>query len=334
MSTKVTLHDLAKETGFSVSTISRVLSGSDKYADDTRNAVLEAAKKLQYKTRRLNPNDFPKSHYNIALITDFHEGEFYSSFFYGYSQAAPLNNVRISLISLNEPREMIKEYIGLFSDQYYDGAILFIPALTRKDYEAITKDIPADFPMISNALIENPLLHTITFDGYSAGHMAAEHFRQKGHSKVGIIKGPISKAESRFRYNGFADYVHQHPAMQNVYEFHGDFNYQSGVQAFEAYQESPVKPTAIFVSNDLMCHGFIETAKDAGLNIPDDVALLGYDDLPMCLHTRPLLCSIKTDFAALAHASLETLLRLKNSTSQQIGLLSLIPVTLVERHSC
>lgn len=333
MNTKVTLHDLSKATGFSVSTISRVLGGSDKYAEDTRNTILETAKKLQYKTKRISPTDFPKSHYNIALITDFHEGEFYASFFYGYVQAAPRCNVRISLISLNDARETIKDYIGLFSDQYYDGAILFIPALTRKDYEAISKDIPEDFPMISNALIENPLLHTITFDGYSAGHMTAEHFFERGHRNVGIIKGPFTKAESRFRYNGFADFVNQHPEMANVFEFEGDFNYDSGVKAFEAYHRSPVKPSAIFVANDLMCHGFIETAKDSGLRIPEDVALLGYDDLPMCLHTRPLLSSVKTDFSTLAQASLETLIRLKNSSTQQNGLLSLIPVSLVIRNS-
>jgi len=333
MNTKITLHDLSKATGFSVSTISRVLGGSDKYAEETRNIILETAKKLQYKTKRISPTDFPKSHYNIALITDFHEGEFYASFFYGYVQAAPLNNVRISLISLNDARETIKDYIGLFSDQYYDGAILFIPALTRKDYESIINDVPDDFPMVSNALIENPLLHTITFDGYSAGHMAAEHFYLKGHKNVGIIKGPLSKAESRFRYNGFADYVNHHPSMNLSFEFQGDFNYDSGLKAYEAYDHLDTKPTAIFVSNDLMCHGFIESAKDNGISIPDDVALLGYDDLPMCLHTRPLLSSINTDFTELAKASLETLLRLKNNGNLSTGLLSLIPVTLSIRHS-
>jgi DNA-binding LacI/PurR family transcriptional regulator len=333
MTTKTTLTDLAKATGYSVSTISRVLGGSDKYADDTRNTILDAAKELGYKTKRFSPNDYPKTHHNIALITDFHEGEFYASFFYGYVQAAHISNVRISLISLNEPREMIKDYIGLFSDQYYDGAILFVPALIRQDYEAILKDVPEDFPMVSNALIENPLLHTITFDGYSAGHMAADHFFNKGHKNVGIVKGPVAKAESRFRYNGFVDYVNHHKSMQLVFEFQGDFNYESGVKAFEAYHSLPVKPSAIFLSNDLMCHGFIETAKDAGLSIPEDVALLGYDDLPMCLHTRPLLSSIKTDFSTLAKASIDTLIRLKSSNTQQPGLLSLIPVTLTIRNS-
>jgi DNA-binding LacI/PurR family transcriptional regulator len=330
---KVTLQDISKETGYSLSTVSRVLNGSDKYSEDTRESIIEAARKLQYNSKKVRSSDFHKSHQNIALITDFHEGEFYSSYFYGYVQATAGTNIRISLISLNDPREMIKDYIGLFSDQYYDGAIIFVPALKREDYEVIARDIPDDFPVVSNALIESPILNTITFDGYSAGHMAAEHFKKLGHKKVGIIKGPLTKAESRFRYNGFVDFVNHESEMKLVLEAPGDFNYDSGVTAFQHYLESPEKPTAVFVSNDLMCQGFVESVKDHGLSIPEDIAILGYDDLPMCMHSRPLLSSIKTNFETLAKASLESIFDSKANLSRSHGLLSLIPVTLIARQS-
>jgi DNA-binding LacI/PurR family transcriptional regulator len=330
---KVTLQDLSNETGYSLSTVSRVLNGSDKYSEDTRKTIIDAARRLQYNLNRVRQTDFPKSHHNIALITDFHEGEFYSSYFYGYVRATANSNIRISLISLNDPREMIKDYIGLFSDQYYDGAIIFIPALVREDYEVIAKDIPEGFPVVSNALIESPILNTITFDGYSAGHMAAEHFYKLGHKKVGIVKGPLTKAESRFRYNGFVDYVNQSPDMNLVFETPGNFNYDAGVAAFHSYMESYDRPTAIFISNDLMSQGFNETAKDHNISIPQDVALLGYDDLPMCMHSRPQLSSIKTNFETLAKASLESIFDAKSNSKRSHGLLSLIPVSLIARQS-
>lgn len=330
---KVTLQDLSNDTGFSLSTVSRVLNGSDKYSEQTREKIIDAARRLQYNISRIRSNDYPKTHQNIALITDFHEGEFYSSFFYGYVKATANSDIRISLLSLHDPREMIKDYIGLFSDQYYDGAIIFVPALVREDYEAILKDIPDGFPVVSNALIENPVLNTITFDGYSAGHMAAEHFFKLGHKKVGIVKGTGTKAESRFRYNGFVDYVKQSPEMSLVFESFGDFNYNAGVAAFNQFMKLEDRPTAIFISNDLMCQGFNESAREHNISIPKDVALLGYDDLPMCLHSHPQLSSIKTNFETLAKASLKSIFDAKNSANKSHGLLSLIPVTLITRES-
>lgn len=330
---KVTLQDIAESTGYSLSTISRVLNGSDKYAEETRNVILETARKLDYAGIRVKNTLQPKKYLNIALLTDFHEGEFYASYFSGYVKAATSKDIRISLISLLDPHEMIREYIGLLSDQYYDGAILFVPELNRSDYEAVLEDIPDGFPIVSNALIESPVLTTITFDGYSGGHLAASHLWQRKYKNVGIIKGPFNKAESRFRFNGFADFVTQNPDMELVFTYDGDFNFGSGVEAFTAYLKSEVKPRAVFISNDLMCHGFVEAAKSNGLRIPEDIAVLGYDDLPMCVHTHPTLSSVKTDFVALAEASLQRLVERHKNPDLSGGMLTLIPVSLESRES-
>lgn len=330
---KITLQDIASETGYSSSTVSRVLNGSDKYSDETKSIIFESARRLNYLSTKIRPADHPKSYLNIALLTDFHEGEFYASFFYGYVQASKGMNLRISLISLMNPKEMIKDYIGIYSDQYFDGAIIFVTALKREDYEKIATDIPDGFPVISNALIESPVLTTITFDGYSGGHIAASHFNKQGYKKVGIIKGPQFKAESRFRFNGFADYVNQSSEMTLVMEYLGNFNYESGVKAYEEFQKLAIKPEAIFISNDLMTHGFIDSAKADGLNIPGQIAVLSYDDLPMSVHSHPKISSVKTDFKALAKASLESLIERRENPQTSNGILSLVPVSLNARES-
>lgn len=330
---KITLQDISRDTGFSVSTVSRVLSGSEKYADDTRTTVLESARRLNYGGLKLRSGIIPKTHLKVALITDFHEGEFYASYFHGFTKAAVDKNVRISLIGTSDITEIIKEHIGIFSEQYYDGAILFIPGLDRQAYEIIAREIPEDFPLISNALIESPVLTTVTFDGYSGGHLAAEHFRKRGYKRLGIVKGPPNKAESRFRYNGFIDYIAQAPELELVFEAPGDFNYDAGVAAFSAYKMAAVKPEAIFLGNDLMCHGFIEAAKSEGYDIPNQIALLGFDDLPMCVHSSPLISSVKTDFKVLATASLQALIDRKMNPGNSHGMLSLVPVAIVPRQS-
>jgi DNA-binding LacI/PurR family transcriptional regulator len=330
---KVTLKSIAEATGYSLSTISRVLNGSDKYSDETRTSVLDAAKKLNYSGFKLQPGQHPRAYMNIVLLTDFHEGEFYSSFFSGYVRAAASKNMRLSLVSMDNPGKMVADYIGVSSDRYYDGAILFAPELNRDDYLSILSELPDQFPIVSNALIETPVLTTITFDGYSGGHVAAEHFQKRGYRKVGVVKGPLQKAESRFRYNGFVDYVRHNADMDLVFEADGDFNFETGVEAFRKFDAAEVKPEAIFLANDLMCHGFLESASHQGYTIPDDVALLGYDDLPMCIHSSPRISSVKTDFEKLAKASLQALETRHSNPDHQSGILSLIPVNLVARAS-
>jgi DNA-binding LacI/PurR family transcriptional regulator len=330
---KVTLRHISEASGYSMSTVSRVLRGSDKYSSETVHKILESAKKLKYPLERIQAASYNRSYNNIALVTNFKEGEFYASFFYGYIQATLNTDFNVSLISLPEPRAMFRECIDMLYDQHYRGAILFIPEFTKEDYEKLLEFIPSDFSVVSNALIENPVLPTITFDGYSAGHTVAVHFHNRGYRTAGIVKGPGYKAEARYRYNGFKDYVTQSSEIELVFESEGDFTYDAGCRAFGEYMALANKPRSVFLTNDLMCHGFLESAKDAGLSIPGDVALAGYDDLPMCVHSHPKLTSVKTDFRRLAQTTLRVLNNQQRSEQTEIGIQSLIPVEITVRES-
>lgn len=331
---KVTLQDIANATGYSISTASRVLSGSTKISGTARTDIIAAAQRLKYPLSRIRAADKPQSDLNVALITDFHEGEFYCSYFYGFAKSAKSLNLRLSLLSLNNPREEIKEYIGQISDQYYHGAILFMPELTREDYKTLMDELPEQFPLISNALIESPVIPTITFDGYGAGHIAAEHFLKQGYTKVGIVKGPVNKAETRFRYMGFKDYCQSnHANITLTWEYLGDFSFQSGMDAFADWKMQANRPRAVFLSNDLMATGFMEAARVEHIRIPEDLAILGYDDLPMCRHSHPEISSIRTDFTALGLTTLRTLKSKILHPEHPVGVQSLIPVSLNARAS-
>ncbi len=331
---KVTLQDIANATGYSISTVSRVLSGSSKISSSARSDIIASAQRLKYPLNRIRASDKDQTQLNVALITDFHEGEFYASYFFGFAQTAPSLNLRLSLISLNNPRTEIKEYIGQVSDQYFDGAILFLPELQRSDYESLIHDLPEQFPVISNALIESPVIPTITFDGYGGGHTAAEHFHKQGYPTAGIVKGPANKAETRFRNMGFHDYCMKTKGkLTMTWQFEGDFSYKSGVDAFADWLRQPSRPRAVFLSNDLMATGFMEAARMEHVRIPEEVAIMSYDDLPMCEHSHPEITSIRTDFSALGLTTLRTLKDKILHPEHSVGVQSLIPVSLMPRAS-
>lgn len=331
---KITLKDIARETGYSISTVSRVLSNAGNNSKKARNDILQAAERLNYPVVWIKDVDHRKKKLNIALVTDFHEGEFYASFFYGFLRSALSEKVRLSLLSVSEPRIEIVPFIEeLIRDSYYQGVILFIPELEWEDYINLLEVIPDEFPVVSNALIENPPLSTITFDGYSGGHQAAQHLYECGFRRVGIVKGPPRKAESNFRYNGFSDYIEGKPDMKLLWEYTGDFEYNSGVCSFEALHESDIKLEAVFVSNDLMAKAFADTAIAHHYRIPEDIAVLGYDNLPMCRQGKLPISSIHTDFEQLGAASIQTLKNRMKQDQYTHGILSFIPVSLVKRDS-
>ena len=329
---KVSLKDIAKETGVSISTVSRVLNGSDKISKSTRDKVLQTAKRLGYKSKKKTNQE--EQVFNIALVaTGFHEGEFYSSFFHGLNVAAIENNARLYLTAIVDYKKELLKLLKRLTSGHFDGIILFVPELIRADYEKIKAEIPEDFPLISNALIENPVFPTITFDSYSGGYLAAEHFRSCRYKKAGIILGPPERSESRFRKNGFVDNLSQFNSIEFVWSYEGDFTFQSGEKAFLNFLEQDEKPDAVFASNDSMAYGFMQTAKLHNVKIPEDVALIGYDDLPSNRYTRPRMSSIHTNNKKLGHATIKAMLEQIQNTDINSSLLSLVPVDVSQKET-
>lgn len=331
---KTTLKDIAKDTGFSVATVSRVLNGSSKISSKTEGIVLESARRLDYLSPKQYDSDSSTRFLNVALIAShFSEGEFYVQFYHGLNKASKKNNIRLSLIGIIDPKEEVGKLLKEISLHYYDAAILFIPEYTRTEYEKLQDSLPNGFPIISNALIENPVFPTVTFDGYSGGYLAAQHFVERGYSNLGLIRGPFERSESRYRSNGFRDYIQQHRELKLRWTYEGDFTFESGTRAFAQFQKLKSKPRAIFVGNDDMANGFMESGKRAGVAFPEDVAIIGYDDLPVCRHNRPTMSSVKTDYEQLGGATVKLLRETLSNPDLDTNMLNLVPVTIVERES-
>lgn len=329
---KVKLKDIADNTGYSISTVSRVLNGSYEIGPEARKTILKVADELQYPINKAKLIPSRKT-LQYALITDFHPGEFYASYFYGINRAASMEGVRLMLLSVDNPHKDVSNLIKDLSSKTLDGAILFTPDLNHQEHDQIRELMDPEIPIVSHSLLHNPTMHTITFDGYTAGHLAAEHFESKGYRELGIIKGPFSKAEARFRYNGFRDYIQQSPNLELTADFDGDFNFAGGKKAFVEFDNMERKPKAIFASNDLMAHAFLVHANYYGYRVPDDIALLGYDNLPLCQHNYPTISSIRTDFTTLGLSTFQKLKDMMVGTNEHQGKLNLISVDIVERES-
>lgn len=330
---KITLKDIAEDTGFSVATVSRVLNGSTKISEETQDVILESARRLQYLSPKQNNSNSSTKFLEVAfIISNFSEGEFYVSLFDGLNRASIKDNIRLSLIGVLKPQKEIPKLLKEIS-LHYDAAILFVPEFTRADYEQLLNKLPNGFPIISNALIENPIFPTVTFDGYSGGYLAAKHFEDKSYHSLGLIQGPYERAEARYRNNGFKDYILQKENLTLDWVYNGDFTFEAGVEAFKEFKKAQQKPRAIFAGNDDMANGFMESGKAEGIQFPDDIAIIGYDNLPVCRHNHPTISSVKTDYEALGKATMKLLRDSVNEPDQKSNMVSFVSVSIVERAS-
>lgn len=334
---KVTLKDIAEETGYSISTVSRVLNGSDKISNKTTEKIFRTAKRLNYPIlKNKNGDSTEKTLKIIFAAPEFSLGEFYASLYHGLTVAALKSNIHLSFINLPLSFKQSLDMIGEVGDSYSnfsDGMIIYAPEFEHSDYQKLVDRLPDNFPIVSNALIENPVITTVSFDGYSGGFLAGGHFLKRGYRKCGIIKGPLEKSEARYRFNGFRDFISQNPSLELVWSYHGNFGFRSGKKAFQDFEKAKEKPRAIFASNDNMAHAFLEEAMINGYKVPEDIAVIGYDDLPICNRHRPQITSIHTDYEKLGMVTMEKLKEIIANPALQQGVLSLVPVSLEVRDS-
>ncbi|RNC83908.1 MAG: LacI family transcriptional regulator [Balneola sp.] len=330
---KVTLKDISDATGFSISTISRAVRGEGRISEENRKKILASAHELGYPlptNGRAIPKDQPPY---IALITQFREGEFYSSFAVGFMKAAYRKNVTLSLFGIDEDLHDAPHLIEHLRAFGFSGAVLFAPEMKEADYQQILYSTPRDFPIISCSNIDSSVLDTVTFDAYQGATLIARHFHGKGYKKLGIIEGPAEMPESRFRSNGFNDYVTHVAEEEIVWSFRGDYTLESGKEAFEAFHSASVKPEAIFATNDAMAVGFMEAASKFGYRFPDDIAIAGYDNLPICETHYPKITSVDTDYIRLGENTLDNLLSRIGRDDEHQGIVSMVPVSLKIRES-
>lgn len=335
MIAKVTLKDIAKDTGLSISTVSRALSQTGKISKDNERKIFESAHRLNYPLTNIHtPIELRKS-INIALVTWHYTGEFYASLFEGFDQSTEGTKANMNLTSVSHTSSPIPQIISELKNKHYDAAVIFMPDFKATDYMELLKCIPGNFPLVSIAPIANPVMDTITFDNYRGGYLVANHFEERGYKNLGIIQGPVKQSEAMLRKNGFVDYIQASESLNLTWQYNGDYSFQKGKEAYEDFKLQDKKPDAIFCSNDGMTLGFMHSAIRGGVHIPDDVAVAGFDDLPTCELYTPTITSVHTPYTLLGKKSLELIFnRLEENTdSQHTGYTSLIPVSLKVRES-
>jgi LacI family transcriptional regulator len=301
--------DVARAADVSIASASRAINGLDNVTAEVRARVLEAATKLRY-VPHWGARSLAMNRTNtIGLLLPDIYGEFFSEIIRGVDVAARARGLHL-LVSgshgdLHEAVAAVRAMGGRV-----DGLLIMSPFVDSQDLAAV---LPLNLPLVTIASRIGAANHSaITVDNYEGGALATRHLIDAGRRRIAHISGPMPNFEAQERRRGYADALAAGlPGVKpRVHE--GDFTEESGyagVHAFlaQAREGGGDLPDAIFAGNDMMAVGALLALKEAGHRVPDDIAVVGFDDIPIARFTSPPLSTLRVGVYEMGRQGLEML---------------------------
>ncbi|WP_394186037.1 LacI family DNA-binding transcriptional regulator [Metabacillus halosaccharovorans] len=309
------MSDVAKLANVSPATVSRVLSNPDLVSKETREKVMEVINKVNYKPHIVARQFRTKETKIILVVVPDITSAFFSKVLRGIEHVAVQNGYQVILGDTENDTEREQEYINLLLQKQADGMVL----LTARQDKTQLEEIAEHFPMVLACEYMDGLnVPTVSIDNISSARKATEHLIQQGHTKIAHITGPINVILSRDRLRGFQQAMMSHDLeIDSAYIQEGDFTFESGYHQMLKLLALETPPSAVFVFNDEMAMGAIKAVKDSHLSIPEDVAVVGFDNIKMSSVIEPNLTTINQPKYEIGKKAMELLLKLINGESLQ-----------------
>lgn len=272
----VTSHDVARLAGVSQTTVSRALRGQANVPSTTREKVVKAAEALGYVPNQLGRSLATQATRRIALVADL-ENPLFPTLLTPVHDALTEQGYQTLLFTDHTGRTAGLE--GLF-DSSVDGAILSTATLgSSLPYELARAGIPFVYLNRLNELVERD---SIGADDLGGSALAARLLLDLGHREIGVLLGPESTSTSRDRQAGFfGELATAQIAVPPRWTARTQFSQETGLEAFRTVMALDRRPTALFCANDWVAIGALNGAREAGIRIPDELTIVGFDDLPV-----------------------------------------------------
>lgn len=313
---KVTLNDVAEHSGVSYQTVSRVINNHPSVAEDTRQRVLGAIRDLNYHPNRAARSLVTNRSDTIAIIS-------FGVNFYGPGQMmshitrhAKASGYRVSLSTVEQlGLAEVKSAIDDLHEHLIDGIIMIAPIIS--DFMHDIRTLLGDIPYIQIDTKPHEGVASVVIEQSHGTKLAVEHLIQLGHREIAEISGPLNWYDAIMRHQSWIDTMKRHDLPHHM-SIEGNWSAQSGYEGLHALIESGAKFTGLAVANDQMALGAMAALSELGLHVPDDVSVVGFDNIPESAYFMPALTTIHQDFEALGEQCVEYLVSLINHPSTPV----------------
>lgn len=289
--TMTTMKDVAEMAGVSTATVSRALMNPEKVSTVTRQKVEQAVLAVGYSPHALSRNIKRNESRTILVIVPDISDPFFADVIQDIEHAAAQQGYLILIGDCAQQTQQERTFVNLIITKQIDGMLLLGSNLPFDASKEEQRNLP---PMVmANEFAPELELPTVHIDNLTAAYEAVNYLHELGHKRIACIAGPESLPLSHYRLQGYIQALRRNGiTVDNDYIIRGDFSYEAGAQSFAALMELPHPPTAIFSHNDVMAVGAIWQAKQLGLRIPQDVSLVGFDDLKLSQFCDPPLTTV------------------------------------------
>lgn len=325
-----TLAHVAKRAGVSQMTASRALNDRPGVSRETREAVLKIAAEIGYVVNRSAQKLSGARNGVIGIITPMLDNQFASELIVGIGRAARAIRYETLVYTIfDEDGDSHRSLIGLLQ-QFADGVVAILPRETAFFEALAAAHVPVTLIDQRGSLTHFP---SVSVDNYGGACLAVEHLASLGHRRIAFIGGDEAIEGVRDRRRAYEDTLARLGlAREPMLVAKGDLSQMKGFEAALRLMRMAQRPTAIFAANDLSAFGAIAAVHEAGLRVPDDISIIGFDDIPMAAQVHPALTTIRQPFAQMARAAVDTLLVAINGGEPTAARITL-PAELVVRHS-
>lgn len=331
-----TIRDIANKANVSTTTVSHVINKTRFVSDELRERVLQAMKELGYR-----PNDLARSlklgkTNTLGLILPDHSNPFYAEVSNTIENFAFL--LGYSLIICNTENNPNKEqaYIRTLTQKKVDGMIFVATGSDRRSAQYLQS---LDFPIVIfdreiPLLMEKPNISFVVSDNYRGGVMATEYLVSLGHRRIACITGPSHLTPGAQRQIAFRNVLEKKslPVNEDMI-LKGNFDYPSGYSCAKKILQLPQLPTAIFACNDMMAISAMRAIREKGLQIPDDISIVGFDGISLTEYQWPALTTIRQPYDQIAETIMDLYINTQNTTQSTSQRVVLQP-SMILRESC
>lgn len=332
---KVTIKDVAREANVSIATVSRVINGKDRVKKATRLKIEEAIKKLNFRPDQAARTMIMKETKTIGLVVPVLANEYWARFSEVIQGALWEEGYTLITGIDNTDPEKHKAVLNIFQERKVDGVILGGPFRDFiKEYIRIFEQ--GELPLVSLSSI-SPNINCVTNDNLQGAMEAVQHLTTLGHKSIAYIGSALTTTTERemgYRNSLMMKGIKVNEAIiMNTNDIVHDFS-RYGYEAAQQLIQSKETFTAVFCATDLMAIGAMKAFGEAGIKVPEQMAVVGYDDISMANLYQPSLTTIKQPIQEMGKAAVNLLLDLIHDTDESIAKKITFPVQLVIRESC
>lgn len=286
-----TIYEVSKRAGVSLATVSRVLNNSGRVTERTRQKVLSAMAELDYRPNSIAQSLASNRSNSIGIMVPELHGPFFGTLITGIEQVLREagKHTIVTVGHSNEAEE--KAGIDFLVSRKCDALILHVDAVS--DEFVIELNAGAVPVVLVNRLVADVEERCIRLDNTLGGRIATTHVLELGHRDIAYISGPLWKSDARDRLTGHKEALADAGVpFDEALLFEGDFQEPSGSEGMRRFMDLGVPFTAVVCANDGMAAGAMRAAREGGLRIPDDVSIIGFDNVTFAAYLYPNLSTV------------------------------------------